>query len=158
MIEQPEQRLFLAAKMTVEGPGEKALAAVQQAEIGPHARNAPGAVIAPATGLELVEPDGRLQRAAHLHGLVGTADGVTRIVAEGAVVGVGPVAGEIVEAASPRPWPQIGQGRCLRHVFPTHGVEAGQEIDRLIRPEAAQIQIPFKRTRAVAIGQLHLVP
>ena len=56
MIHEPEERLFLAALMAVEGPGENPLSAHHESKVCIHAASARCSVKSAAAGGELVEP------------------------------------------------------------------------------------------------------
>src|ERR1035441_2393525 len=61
VIHQPEERLFLSALMTVEGPGENSLRSKHECKVCVHVTSARSAVKTAATGGKLVEPNGRGQ-------------------------------------------------------------------------------------------------
>src|SRR6185437_7176222 len=83
VIDQPEERLLLAAAMTIECPRENPLCADQEAQISIHPASSRCSVVAAAARRELIEPDWRGQCAFELHGTKGTADRICRIEALG---------------------------------------------------------------------------
>ena len=158
MVEHAEERLLLAAAVRVERPGQEHLPVVDQRLVGPHANAAlrrPVAVAARSD--ELVEPDRRRQLAFDEQREERRVHGRTGIEAHGSVARVVLVGAQVVEPHAGRRVPQVRGGGQLGHVLLPDGLEVLQRRDGLIRPEAAQVEIAFRRAGPIAVRELHLV-
>lgn len=81
MINQPEERLFFSALVTVEGPCENPLSSHHESKVCVHAASAWRSVKTSATGGELVESYRSRQCPFGHERAKCTADGVSRIKA-----------------------------------------------------------------------------
>src|ERR1700756_5589310 len=98
MIKQSEESLLLASSMRVEGPGEKCLAVVDQAEVGPHANDALWAAVRPASSShKFVEPRWRRQIAFHKQGAASDAKRIARVEPLSAIADVSLVGAKVIK-------------------------------------------------------------
>ena len=126
--------------------------------MSPHARAPFGPVVAAAARRELVEPDGRVQAGLHHQCFKAGPHRLARIKAHRAVMRVLAIRRQIIEALAPGAVPQVRNRRLVRRILHADGFEVLQHGDRVVGPEAAQVEVALGRAGTVRIRQFHFVP